>query len=346
MLARAAGARTCLSRQVCVSAERATLNGLAATYEILPFHRTLRNFWKESEKRMKFGFNYRRMAFPGSALLIITLLLQVEPVKAQQLDGTLKNIKATSTLNLGYLESAPPFSLTGPDNKPAGYSIDLCTRVASAIQKQLEVNLKLNWVAVTPENRMRMVEEGKIDLECGTTTATLSRQEKVDFSLMTFVDGGSLLIRADSTLRSLSDLAGKRVAVISGTTTQAALARYLKEEFVTIEQVPVKDHVEGRNAVENKTVEAYASDSAILIGLALTAKDPKQFDIADGLFSYEPYGFMMRRNDPAFRLAVNRALAALYRSGDIGAIYDRWFGAFGKPSDAIVAMYMLNGLPE
>ena len=96
---------------------------------------------------MKFGFNYRRIAFPGSALLIITLLLRVEPVNAQQLDGTLKNIKATSTLNLGYLESAPPFSLTGPDNKPAGYSIDLCTRVASAIQKQLEVNLKLNWVA-------------------------------------------------------------------------------------------------------------------------------------------------------------------------------------------------------
>ena len=267
---------------------------------------------------MKFGFNYRRIAVPGSALLIITLLLRVEPVNAQQLDGTLKNIKATSTLNLGYLESAPPFSLTGPDNKPAGYSIDLCTRVASAIQKQLEVNLKLNWVAVTPENRMRMVEEGKIDLECGTTTATLSRQEKVDFSLMTFVDGGSLLIRADSPLRSLSDLAGKRVAVIPGTTTEGALARYLKEAFVTIQQVPVKDHVEGRNAVENKTVEAYASDSAILIGLALTAKDPKQFDLADGLFSYEPYGFMMRRNDPAFRLAVNRALAALYRSGDIG----------------------------
>lgn len=295
---------------------------------------------------MKFGFNYRRTAFSGSALLILTLLLRVEPVNAQQLDGTLKKIKATSMLNLGYLESAPPFSFTGPDKNPTGYSIDLCMRVASAIQKQLDVNLKLNWVAVTPDNRMSMVEEGKIDIECGTTTATLSRQEKVDFSLMTFVDGGSLLIRSDSPLRSLSDLAGKRVAVLSGTTTQAALTRFLKEQFVTIQQVPVKDHGEGRDAVENGTVEAYASDSGILIGLALTAKDPKRFGMAEFLFSYEPYGFMMRRNDPAFRLAVNRALAALYRSSDIAGIYDRWFGAFSKPSNAILAMYMLNGLPE
>ena len=295
---------------------------------------------------MELGFNYRKIAFLGSALLSITLLVGVETVKAQQLDGTLKNIKATSTLNLGYLESAPPFSMKGADNKPAGYSIDLCTRVASAIQKQLDVNLKLNWVVVTPENRMSMVETGKVDLDCGTTTTSLSRQEKVDFSLMTFVDGGSFLIRADSPLKTTSDLAGKKIAVISGTTTQTALTKFLKEEFITLQQVPVKDHVEGRDAVENGTVEAYASDSGILIGLALTSKDPKKFGLADGLFSYEPYGLMMRRNDPAFRLAVNRALAALYRSGDIIGIYDRWFGVLGKPSDAVVAMYMLNGLPE
>jgi ABC-type amino acid transport substrate-binding protein len=163
---------------------------------------------------------------------------------------------------------------------------------------------------------------------------------------MTFVDGGSFLIRSDSPLRSLSDLAGKRVAVISGTTTQAALTRYLKEEFVTVELVPVKDHIEGRDAVEKGSVEAYASDRGILVGLALTATDPKKFGLAEGHFSYEPYGLMIRRNDPAFRLAVNRALAALYRSEDIIPIYDRWFGSLGKPSDAIVAMYMLNGLPE
>jgi ABC-type amino acid transport substrate-binding protein len=292
---------------------------------------------------MKSRFNLERIAF---ALFAIMLLYGVVPAEAQQLDGALKTIKSTSTLNLGYLESAPPFSFAGPDKKPAGYSIDLCARIASAIQKQLDVNLKLNWVVVTPENRISMVESGKIDIECGTSTTSLSRFERVDFSLMTFVDGGSLLIRIDSTFKTVSDLAGKRVAVIPGTTTQSALSKFLKEEFVSITEVPVKDHIEGRTALEKGTVDAYASDSGILIGLAVTAPNPKLFGLAEGRFSYEPYGFMVRRNDPAFRLAVNRALATLYRSGDILPIYDRWFGSFGKPGDAIVAMYMLNGLPD
>ena len=297
---------------------------------------------------MKTLLRFRRIALLGNAVLAVAILSGGEAARAQQqqLDGRLKTIKSTATLNLGYLEAAPPFSFVDAEKKPVGYSIDLCTRIASAIQKQLDVNLKLNWVPVTNENRMSMVEGGKVDIECGTTTASLSRQERIDFSLMTFVDGGSFLVRSDSTLRNVSDLAGKRIAVISGTTTQSALTKFLKEEFVTLQQVPVKDHVEGRTALENGTVDAYASDRGILIGLALTAKDPKRFALADGSFSYEPYGFMMRRNDPAFRLAVNRALAAAYRSGEILTIYDRWFGSFGKPSEAIVAMYMLNGLPE
>jgi ABC-type amino acid transport substrate-binding protein len=268
------------------------------------------------------------------------------PALGQELDGTLKKIKETSTLTLGYLETAPPFSFPGPDKRPVGYSIDLCTHIAGAIQKQLGINLKLNWVPVTTENRIEMVAQGKVDLECGTTTASLSRQERVDFSLMTFVDGGSLMTAADSNLGSVADLAGKRIAVIAGTTTETALGKFLKEEFVTVEMVRVKDHVAGREALEKKSVDAFASDRGILIGLAVTAKDPKRFGLINLLFSYEPYGFMLRRNDGAFRLAVNRALAALYRSGGVAPIYDRWFGAFGKPTQAIQAMYLLNGLPE
>ena len=264
----------------------------------------------------------------------------------QELDGTLKKIKASSTLNLGYLESAPPFSFPGPDRRPVGYSIDLCTHIASSIQKQLGINLKLNWVRLTADNRIDMVAQGKVDIECSTTTASLSRHERVDFSLMTFVDGGSLMTVADSKLGSLSDLAGKRVAIIPGTTTEKALTKFLKEQFVAVEMVPVKDHVEGRAAIEKGTVAAFASDRGILIGLAITAKDPNRFGFANVLFSYEPYGFMLPRNDAAFRLTVNRALAELYRSGGIVPIYDRWFSGFGKPSEAIQAMYMLNGLPE
>ena len=278
-------------------------------------------------------------------LLLMTFFLAV-PALAQDLDGTLKKIKTSGTLTLGYLESAPPFSFPGPDKQPVGYSIDLCTHIARGVQKQLGVTLKLKWVPVTPGNRIDMVAQGKVDMECGTTTATLSRQQRVDFSLMTFVDGASLMGLADSKINSVSELAGKRIAVIPGTTTEKALAKFLKEQFVTAELVKVKNHVEGRTAVEDKSVVAFASDRGILIGLAVTAKDPKRFGLADLLISYEPYGFMLGRNDSSFRLAVNRPLAELYRSGDIAAIYERWFGAFGKPSQAIQAMYLLNGLPE
>ena len=264
----------------------------------------------------------------------------------QELDGTLKKIKASSTFTLGYLESAPPFSFPGPDRRPVGYSIDLCTHVASAIQKQLGVDLKLNWVPVTTENRIDMVASGKVDIDCSTTTATLSRQEKVDFSLMTFADGGGLLTKSDLKLGAVADLADKRIAVIPGTTTETALQKFLKEEFVSVKYVPVKNHLEGLAAIEKGLAEAFASDRGILIGLAVTSKDPTRFALPNILFSYEPYGFMLRRNDAAFRLAVNRSLAGLYRSGVIAPIYERWFGAFGKPSPAIQAMYMLNGLPE
>jgi glutamate/aspartate transport system substrate-binding protein len=278
--------------------------------------------------------------------VLMTSLLWAGAAIGQQPDGTLKKIKDSSTFTLGYLTSAPPFSFPGPDKRPVGYSIDLCTQIASSIQKQLGTSLKLNWVPVTTENRLDMVASGKVDIECGTSTTTLSRQERVDFSLMTFVDGGGLLTRKDFPLRTVADLTDKKIAVIPGTTTETSLAKGLKEEFVSVQTVRVKNHVEGLQAVEKGTADAFASDRGILVGLAVTAKDPSLFALPPLLFSYEPYGFMVRRNDAAFRLSVNRALAGLYRSGDIAAIYERWFGAFGKPSQAIQAMFLLNGLPE
>jgi len=227
-----------------------------------------------------------------------------------------------------------------------GYSIELCTYVANAVQKQLGLaNLNVTWVPVTAENRIDMVVQGKIDIECGTTTATLSRQERVDFSLMTFVDGGSLLTTSDKGIREMADFSGKRIAVIPGTTTEKALAEYLKKKSISVQTVRVKDHPDGMRAIEEGTAEAFASDRGILIGLA-ASKDPTRYFLANMFFSYEPYGFVVRRNDAAFRLVVNRALAELYRSGLVETIYDRWFGALGKGGEAIQIMYLLNGLPE
>ena len=273
-------------------------------------------------------------------------LLSTTAVRAQDLDGTLKKIKTSGTFTIGYRDAAPPFSFSGPDKKPVGYSIELCTYVANAVQKQLGLaNLNVTWVPVTAENRIDMVVQGKIDIECGTTTATLSRQERVDFSLMTFVDGGSLLTTSDKGIREMADFSGKRIAVIPGTTTEKALAEYLKKKSISVQTVRVKDHPEGLRAIEEGTAEAFASDRGILIGLA-ASKDPTRYFLANMFFSYEPYGFVVRRNDAAFRLVVNRALAELYRSGLVETVYDRWFGALGKGGEAIQIMYLLNGLPE
>jgi len=206
--------------------------------------------------------------------------------------------------------------------------------------------LDVKWIAVTPETRIASVVNGTIDLECGSTTNSLSRQEQVDFSHMTFVDGGSLLVKGTEKLASFQDLGGKKIAVIPGTTTDAAVRAALQKAFVNAQIVPVKDHREGLAALESGGADAYASDRVILIGLAVTAKDPAQFAIAEHYLSYEPYGFMMRRGDAPFRLAVNRVLSNLYRSGEIMQIYGRWFGKLGAPGNLLLAMYALHALPE
>ena len=285
--------------------------------------------------------------FRGIAIAIVLAWLAPTPAPAQDLGTTLKKIKDSGTITVGYREQSLPFSFRGDDGKPTGYSIDLCQRIVTGVQQQLKLpKLDIKWVAVTVESRIPAVVNGTIDLECGSTTTSLSRQEQVDFSNMTFVDGGSLLVKLGSNLATLQDLGGKKIGVIRGTTTEGAIRTVLQKIQVTAEIVSVTDHRGGLAALESGAIDAYASDRVILIGLAATAKDPAQFAIAEQYLSYEPYGFMLRRGDAAFRLAVNRVLSNLYRSGEIVQIYGRWFGKLGPPPKILVAMYALHALPE
>jgi glutamate/aspartate transport system substrate-binding protein len=278
---------------------------------------------------------------------ILTTLVLAGPVPGAELDGTLKKIKATNTITLGYRGSSAPFSFEGDDGKPAGYSVDLCTRVVADIGRELALPaLQVKWVKVTVANRVQSVARGTIDLECGSTTASLSRQEQVDFSLMIFVDGGSLLVTDASGIRSLASLEGKRIALIPGTTTETGLAAALKKRGVSIIVVAVKDHAGGVATLETGKADAYASDRLILLGVSRTARHPDKLSLVDDFFSYEPYGLMLRRGDAAFRLSVNRTLAALYRSGDIEPILDKWFATMAHVTPVIRVMYLMNALPE
>lgn len=266
---------------------------------------------------------------------------------AQTLTGTLKKVRDSGTLTIGYRENSLPFSFTGSDGKPTGYSVDLCQEIAVAVQQEIKLpSLAVRWVPVTPDNRLDAVVNGTVDIECGSTTASLSRQEKVDFTRMTFVDGASLLFAEGSGIRTATDLAGKRVGVAVGTTTEKAVTDFLRAQSIPATIVPVKDHDEGLAALQTSKIEAYASDRTILVGLVLQARGTARYALVSDNLSYEPYGFMVRRDDSAFRLVANRALARIYRSGAIGAIYSKWFGALGKPTPALVLMYALQGLPK
>ena len=265
---------------------------------------------------------------------------------AAELQGVLKKIKTTRTIALGYSVSAVPFSFVANDERPQGYSIDLCKRVVDGIQQQLELaELRIKWVKVDVSTRIPAVVKGQVDIECGSTTHTLTREEKVDFSNMTFVDGGSYLSKLRSKLTTVKDLGGKRVGVIPGTTTEKVLAAALERAGVTAEIVPVSTHADGVAALREDKVDAYASDRMILIGLILNAIDVASYSLSEELFSYEPYGLMMKR-DADFRLAVNRELARLYRSGAVMDVYARWYGPLGAPSTLLKAMYFLNAFPE
>jgi ABC-type amino acid transport substrate-binding protein len=279
-------------------------------------------------------------------LLLATVLL-AGPVMGAELDGTLRKIKASNTITLGYREDARPFAYTGDDGKPTGYSVDLCTRIAASVARQLGLlNLQTKWVKVTPENRISSVVNGTVDLECGSTTASLSRQELVDFSLMTFIDGGSLLVTDTSGIRDVTTLAGKKVAVVPGTTTEKALTAVLAKRSIKATVVSVKDHAEGIAALDNRTIDAYASDRTLLIGMGRTSKSPEKLSLIEEFFSYEPHGFVLKRGDAAFRLAVNRALASMYRSGEVGPIFEKYFGSMTTAGATVVSMYLMNGLPE
>ncbi|MGB5625557.1 MAG: amino acid ABC transporter substrate-binding protein, partial [Woeseiaceae bacterium] len=199
----------------------------------------------------------------------------------------------------------------------------------------------------TSDERISAVVDGKIDIECGSTTITLSRQEQVDFSLQTFVTGGSVLSLAASGIQTMSDLSGKKGGVAKGTTTIEQLRSFLQQDLIDAEVVIVADRTEGMKRLNHGGIDALASDQIVLIGQVIEAINPNRYSLVSEVFSYEPYGFMVRRNDADFRLLVNRAISQLYRNGEQADIFYRWIGRIGISVPPILAaMYQLNTLPE
>jgi glutamate/aspartate transport system substrate-binding protein len=282
----------------------------------------------------------RRLAVLAAVVAIPAL------VRAQALDGALKKIRDTKTVTIAYRTDALPFSYE--DNKqPVGYTVDLCKRVVASLEQQLKTQpLTVKWVAATSQNRMELVRKREVDMECGSTSATLSRMEQVDFSSPVFVDATGVLVRRAVGAASLSGLAGKKIVVVGGTTNQKALDTGLKSAMVSANVVTVKNREEGVAALEAGTADAMAGDRILLAVLANKVKDPAQYQLLDEDLGFEPYAIVLPRGDASLRLAVNRALSQIYASDAIGEVFRRAFGPSAKPSTALYIMYRLNAYPE
>lgn len=259
--------------------------------------------------------------------------------------ATLDRIKQSGVINLGYRPDAAPFSYVNKEGRVDGYSVTLCEAVAGAVRSQLGRNdIGINFVAVTAEDRFEAVQSGKIDLLCSADTITLARREIVDFSLMTFVTGSSVLFRKDGPA-DFASLSGQKVGVRAGTTTESGLKNALMEAGIAADIVAVKDHEDGRRALEADEIAAYFADRAILILLAAGAKDPQNLALSNRFFSYEPYGLVMQRGDADFRLLVDAALVRLIRSQAMAKVYNATFGN-ADMSDLLRAMYTLQAYQE
>jgi len=279
----------------------------------------------------------------SNAFLFVTALLLTYGSCAAA-DGTLARIAKRGEMRIGYDKDSEPMSFVDKDGSPAGYSVDLCRRIGAAVKTELKRDdLKLTFVPVDFDGGFKAMVKGDIDIECGGTTVTLGRYKVVDFTVMTFVTGGSFVSRANSPVNSLADLAGKSVAVIPGTTTESALRAQLREQLIDAKVVTVKDHVEGMAKLDAGQVAAVASDQMLLIGQLMKSQNPKNYALAGDLFSYEPYALVVPRDDSEFRLVVNRALVQTYRTNQYVDIFQRWIGWAGiKPSPILVSMFAIQ----
>jgi len=280
-----------------------------------------------------------------AGLLACAAVLVTDAAVAEE--HALERIAADARVKIAVVPDLPPFTQRDADGQPAGLSVDLCRAVVAELATALDIaSIAIDFVPVTQHGRLDAVASGEADMECGTTTVTLSRRERVDFSIPFFASGASVAALAELAPTSLQDLEGKRIAVVDGTTTQNALARALTSERVSADVLTVESNEQALAAIAEDRADALASDKMILIGLM---REPGAADLVTlpGLLSFEPYAVVLPRGDADFRLAVDRALIGLYADGVLDDLYDKWLTPLGAhPGLMLERMLQLQAVPE
>lgn len=259
-------------------------------------------------------------------LVMCAVLATSASVSFAQASDTLKKIKDTGSVTMGVRESSGALSYTLGDGKFAGFHVDLCQHILKDIQKQLGLyKLDVKYQPVTSQNRIPLVSNGTVDIECGSTTNTAARQQQVAFAVTTYVEEVRIAVKADSGITSVAQLSGKKVATTTGTTSVQLLRKHERANGVNFEEVFGKDHADSFLLLESGRADAFVMDGQILAGNIAKSKNPADFKIVGEVLSVEPIAIMFRKDDPAFKKAVDDSLKAAFKSGEVAKLYDKWF---------------------
>jgi glutamate/aspartate transport system substrate-binding protein len=281
--------------------------------------------------------------------LLFALFVSAAAASAQTAipsDSHLKSITDKKIIRIAYRTDATPFAFADAKGEPVGYSLDLCQLITKSIAQQFGLgDLKIEWVPVTVQTRFSVITSGKADMECGSSTVTLGRMKDVDFSNFIFVESTGVAVTRASNIQSFAGMAGKKIAVISGTTNERAVAEQNQQHNMNLTLVTVKDRDEAVDALQAGKVDGFASDKLLLVG-AIT-KNADAFIMLPDDLSIEPYAIALPRGDWALRLAVNTGLAQIYRSGLIAEVFKGWFDRVGlHPNVLMGAAFILGGLSD
>jgi len=259
-----------------------------------------------------------------TAFVLLAAAAIAAPALAQE--GTLKKIKDSGSITIGHRDASVPFSYYDDKQQPVGYAMDLCHRIVDAVKNELKMpNLKTNYQLVTSANRIPLMANGTIDLECGSTTNNLDRQKQVSFTITHFVTANRWVAKRSANVKSLNDLKGKTIVSTAGTTNIKQITELNGQQNLGMNIISANGHPEAFQMVETGRAVAFVMDDILLYSLAAQSRNPKDYEISPVALSVEPYGIMLRKDDPAFKKVVDAAMTNIYKSGQINAIYDKWF---------------------
>jgi len=258
--------------------------------------------------------------------LFAASLLALASFGAAAQEGTLKKIKDTATITIGHRDASLPFSYYDDKQQPIGYAMDLCMKIADAVKAELKLpKLEIKYQLVTSANRIPLMANGTIDLECGSTTNNIPRQEQVWFTMTHFVTANRWVSKKSSNVKKLADLKGKTVVSTAGTTNIKQITEINAAQNLGMNIISANGHSEAFQMVETGRAVAFVMDDILLAGLAAQSQKPGDYEISAEALSVEPYGIMVRKDDKAFKAVVDKAMTEVYKSGQINAIYSKWF---------------------